>query len=186
MTNNLYTEYSAFTATTAQYPQEQACAYLSLGLVEETYEIAEASDPNTRFYEIGDAQWYVCRLGSELSISFYDLVSRAKKSYDIDERTIVSSRGAAACLQTVAAKIAGKVKKFIRDGGTWEACRRAMFKLEIEELLTTYVRYTLYLLDDLWHISARFSSYNDVLRTNMEKLRSRLERGTIRGSGNDR
>ena len=71
-----------------------------------------------------------------------------------------------------AGEVAEKVKKYIRDG---TACRDDLKKE---------------LGDVLWYLSAIASdldlSLEDIAQTNVEKLKSRLKRDKIKGSGDNR
>lgn len=80
-----------------------------------------------------------------------------------------------------AGEVAGKVKKFIRDSGMKSI---SDLTLEQKEDLMKEVG------DVLWYISqitteAGFT-LEDVAVKNIEKLHSRLERGTLHGSGDNR
>lgn len=76
-----------------------------------------------------------------------------------------------------AGEVAGKVKKIFRDraGSLTDEDRRAL---------------TLELGDVLWYLAELCTqlgiSLEDVAAANLEKLRSRTERGTLHGDGDDR
>lgn len=79
-------EYQELAQATATYPQENALAYLTLGLNGEAGEIAEKVKKHFRddrpldreelMYELGDQLWYVAVLANHLNISL-DLVAEA-------------------------------------------------------------------------------------------------------------
>jgi len=76
-----------------------------------------------------------------------------------------------------AGEVAGKVKKIFRDkGGTISDEDRQELKLELGDVL--------------WYMAQICTelgiSLDDVAEANIEKLRSRLERGTIQGEGDHR
>lgn len=76
-----------------------------------------------------------------------------------------------------AGEVAGKIKKVFRDkGGEISVETRSALKAELGDVL--------------WYISQVCSeldlSLDEVAEYNIEKLYSRLERGTIRGDGDDR
>ena len=72
-----------------------------------------------------------------------------------------------------AGEIANKMKKVARDG----------YVLEISDLRAE-------LGDVLWYVAALAADYDidlqDVLEYNMEKLKSRKDRGTLQGNGDNR
>ena len=76
-----------------------------------------------------------------------------------------------------AGELAGKVKKIFRDRGgvVTDEDRRAL-SLELGDVLW-------YLAELCTHLDVRLE---DVAEANLEKLRSRSERGTLAGEGDDR
>jgi len=80
-------------------------------------------------------------------------------------------------LASEAGEVAGKVKKVLRDrDGDFSDEQVAAIKDELGDVL--------------WYIAALSSdlglSLNDIANGNVEKLRSRLERGAIQGDGDQR
>ena len=76
-----------------------------------------------------------------------------------------------------AGEVADKVKKVLRDnGGEFDASSIKALKLELGDVL--------------WYISQLSSelglSLEDVAKSNLEKLRSRADRGVISGEGDER
>ena len=74
-----------------------------------------------------------------------------------------------------AGEVAGKFKKFIRDGGSWEDLTKDMTKE---------------LGDVLWYVDRIADEFNisvaDILSANIEKLAARKLNNTLGGSGDDR
>lgn len=74
-----------------------------------------------------------------------------------------------------AGEVAGKAAKAIRDGASWDVLRASMGKE---------------LGDVLWQLSAvayHFDlSLGEIAKGNIDKLNSRLERGVLGGSGDER
>ena len=74
-----------------------------------------------------------------------------------------------------AGEVAGKFKKFIRDGTSWEDLTKDMTKE---------------LGDVLWYVDRIADEFNisvaDILSANIEKLAARKEANTLTGSGDNR
>jgi len=80
-------------------------------------------------------------------------------------------------LANEAGEVAGKIKKIFRDkGGVIGAAEREVLKQELGDVL--------------WYLTQICTELDltleDVAQANLEKLFSRLERGQIRGAGDDR
>lgn len=184
----LYDDYSAFTDTTARYPVEVEKPYLALGLVDEAADEMQRAfdslDNANLFLELGDAQWYACRLAKAYGIKFGDIVRDAKIGY---APTLVASLGKSvrACGVT-AAGIAGRVKKDLRDSHTWDDEKRAQFLDNLRGRLVLFVIQCFRVLDCLWVDSAMAGNYDQCLLKNVEKLGGRLARGTLHGDGDAR
>ncbi len=76
-----------------------------------------------------------------------------------------------------AGEVAEKCKKIIRDqGGKWDNKNREDLKLEISDVL--------------WYCANLASEFNltleEIAQANIDKLQSRKDRGTLRGSGDNR
>lgn len=191
---NLYDDYAAFTEMTAIYPQQVAAEYLTLGLCSEAAECVELllTKRNTNLVQLGntlgaevsDVQWYTARLAMLYNFTFSEIVEDAKRAYrptahDIDS---LLSR-----ITVEAGLIAGKVKKQLRDGHTWNGEQREEARQYILARLIGVVLLTMYVTDWLYaNHSAEYSSYDKVLKMNRRKLEDRAARGVLRGSGDTR
>jgi NTP pyrophosphatase (non-canonical NTP hydrolase) len=78
-------------------------------------------------------------------------------------------------LSSEAGEVCGKIKKYIRDKSDYETL--------VENIKSESG-------DVLWYISEMLNTFNlsfeDVIESNMKKLKSRKERGTLSGSGDVR
>lgn len=191
MTNNdIYADYSAFTETTAIYPNQIAAEYLALGLCSEAAECVELLQTKTLHVftrdlgpEVGDCQWYTTRLARLYDFTLTELVNdaliRPIGSNDIE--TLLSK------ITVQAGLIAGKVKKQLRDGAKWTGEEREEARKYIRERLVETIRLSSNVA--LW-LHAKgvidYGSYPNLLRRNREKLNGRRERGTLGGSGDNR
>jgi NTP pyrophosphatase (non-canonical NTP hydrolase) len=104
----------------------------------------------------------------------YQKKSRVTAKYpDIDNNYVYPTLG----LSGEAGEVAEKIKKVIRDkGGIIDAETKEMIQKELGDVL--------------WYVAQLATeldlSLNDVAEKNIEKLYSRLERGKINGSGDNR
>lgn len=206
--------YVEFTETTATYPHEFArnseaspgLIYASLGLANETGELAEhvaatiASDvPATShlsayqalWYELGDCQWYAARIVCEapLTCSFPSVVERASALYygeDNNYREIISASMLHTHLSIQAGKITGVVKKIIRDGQEWDVAKRHAKLKELEDALVQYVARSFQFAQRTAPIMGIEGGYVALMRSNVNKLQGRKDRGTLQGDGEKR
>lgn len=193
---SLYNDYAAFTATTAVYPTQVAAEYLSLGLCSEAAECVEVDADvrvsissvqrgNTIGKEIGDVQWYAARMSDVYNLDFDTLVNDAKKAYvpgfDISLSAILRD------ITVESGLVAGKVKKQLRDGATWTGEQREEVRQYIRARLIKIIGLSMLAGDWMYaNHCDEFSSYDKILKMNRRKLEGRVERGTIRGSGDNR
>lgn len=191
--NSLYSDYSEFTATTARYPWILEKPYLALGLCDETCDefnrAMALGDAPAMFLELGDAQWYVCRLSSAFGFEFADIVASAKIVYGektgavnrvLDELVVFDE------LVKTAGAIAGRVKKYERDRDTWNGHTLSDFNENLRVLLIRFVSLSMKMVDIIWKLDRTLGNYDSLLAQNMAKLSGRLERGTLRGEGDVR
>ena len=108
-------------------------------------------------------------------MNFDEYQTQASKTtiYDDKYNIIYPSLG----LVNEAGEVAGKVKKVLRDnGGIFGSVEREAIKKELGDVL--------------WYMSAVCSDLNinmsDVAKANIDKLNSRLTRGVLGGSGDER
>lgn len=190
---SLYHDYCVFTGTTAVYPQHVAAEYLALGLCSEAAECVELlykrNGSNYRLgtelgSELGDVAWYTARLAYTYEFDFAELVNTAKKLY---ATTVHDIETLLAKLTVEAGLIAGKVKKQLRDGHTWNGEQREDARTYIRVRLIQSIVLSMHVTDWLYaHHSAEYSSYDKLLKMNRMKLESRQQRGVLRGDGNQR
>lgn len=183
-----YTHYADFTATTARYPIDREKLYLALGLCDETadellcaYQRGNATD---MFLELGDSQWYACRLCYAFGLDFSKVVSDAKMAWGV--LTPVELPAAVTELIKTAGKIAGRVKKHARDSDTWNDHTSVAFLETLRSYLVHHVAISFLVIDGLWKLDREIGNYDACLRANMAKLGGRVERGTLRGEGDYR
>ena len=184
----LYDDYSAFTDTVARYPVAVEKPYLALGLVDEAADelqrAFDSMDTTDMFLELGDAQWYACRLAKAYGFNFGDIVRDAKLSYcpSLPASLARSIRE----LGITSAGIAGRVKKDLRDSHTWSDEQKTQFTANLRGRLVTFVVQSFRVLDCIWTGNVAVGNYDDCLRSNVGKLGGRLARGTLHGDGDQR
>ena len=171
--------YAAFTERTAIYPKEVEVEYLALGLCSEVAELTELFNQGSEISqsgiikELGDSQWYACRLAGAYNLSFTNIYLDAVA---IEERTGAIFDN----LVILSGLIAGDIKKQIRDGKNWTGEEREECRQKVRDKLTKFVRASID-ASTLLRID-----YYELLQTNVDKLRSRQERGVLGGSGDNR
>lgn len=181
--SDIWKSYCQATNETALYPQAGECsqvelAYLTLGLIGELGEFGElvikevqGIQDDKKLSELGDCFWYIARL------SLF--------SEDISDRSIVPTfhNCITASYQESMGRLANSSKKIIRD-----RCAINKFVAHVQSAADDLA--TLYAIDafitrpepdEFWTALDR-----DVLQPNLDKLRSRLNRGAIKGDGDKR
>lgn len=189
---SFYSAYSSFCASTAKYPLEVENPYLALGLCSEAAELQGALVAlygglgyNEFFKELGDCQWYLCRMANAYGFEYGQLVSDAKMDYGrvmhepfpkaIEELTRQSGL------------IAGRIKKQLRDGHLWNGEQREEFRYLLRGHMLQVLVQTFVTLDRLWRVSGgKSGNFDALLQANIDKLRGREERGTLQGDGDSR
>lgn len=188
--STLYFDYSSFTAKTARYPVILEKPYLALGLCDETSdELLTAYFVNSTrdmFLELGDGQWYACRLANAFDFEFSEIVVDAKRKYGELPHTAGNLIDAILRASMYAGKVAGRVKKHARDIDTWTQEQHLAVLAQIREYLVLYVAWSFAVIDGLWRRDPTLGNYDDCLIANVAKLGGRLERGTLRGEGDYR
>lgn len=185
---SFYTEYSAFTASTARYPVTQEKPYLALGLADETADellsAFQRCSTVDMFLELGDAQWYACRLCFAFGFDFAQVVADAKVARG--EMPLLDLSEAILSLILTAGKVAGRVKKHARDAHTWDNIQEGDFEHVLYGHLVRFVAVSLLVIDGLWKRDPAIGNYDACLRANVSKLGGRLTRDTIHGDGDYR
>lgn len=164
---------------TAIYPnQGKNLVYATLGLLEESGEVAEKVGTGRQINneevikELGDVLWYLACCCTEMQV---DLKLIYQKSLNKDAPKSVKSL--IATLFQATSKVAGKVKKTIRDD---KGILQEAKKLEIIEHLASSM-ICLSILSETIN-----SSLEEVASKNLEKLLDRKDRGKLKGSGDNR
>lgn len=188
---DFYAEYSQFTATTARYPHILEKPYLALGLCDEICDefnrAMERGHAVDMFLELGDGQWYACRLSNAFGFEFAHIVASAKIVYgEMTSAGVGTVDNPLYEMVKTAGAIAGRIKKFERDRETWNAHTMLDFNETIRVLLTRFVALSMKTVDVIWRIDSTLGNYDDCLRANVSKLGGRLQRGTLRGEGDHR
>jgi NTP pyrophosphatase (non-canonical NTP hydrolase) len=169
-------EYQTAAKATAIYPAP--LMYPALGLCGECGELVYAISENKRSQirgEIGDVLWYVANVAADADLLLSDVVGRDTFNMATPLSWCVS--GDQASLVVAAGIVAENVKKTIRDhGGKLTESRREKIRLA--------------LLDMLVALRSIASHYNVTLsqcaKENVSKLKSRQERGVLKGDGDNR
>jgi NTP pyrophosphatase (non-canonical NTP hydrolase) len=178
-----FKEYQKAASQTALYPQDKGLYYTALGLVDELGELAEklyvivddqphrysTNDKTDIMKETGDVLWYVAMLAKELDIDLEFPVSSIMRpevhlGYDVVGEALV-----------VACKVAGRVKKIIRDGS--DATKVDAIRMYLEAILNKLSKAT--------HHLGLFS-LETVAGYNIYKLTDRSVRGVLQGDGDTR
>lgn len=180
-------EYQERAVETAVYPSEQLVNYPALSLAGEAGEVAEKVllNPNDAAgiaKEVGGTLWYCAALARDLGVTLGDIVLDA--SFDefqtVIEGLIYDTQPpcpvrtvAALCCKT--GHIANQVKKTIRGDATVE---------QKKDKIVGYLRSTV--IGCAYLAYACGFSLGAAAQGNLDELRSRQERGTLMGDGDNR
>ena len=168
-------EYREMCRVTAIYPEELAVPYLVLGLCSESVELIDSAHNSSeagemeQIKELGDCQWYVCRLAEHYGFDFALMANSTQPADD------------AVDLVRIPGLLANYAKKQIRDGSKWTGEEREEARQKIRELLVKFVSCSRTYARD--HLS---TDYANILQANYNKLMSRKNRGVLTGSGDNR
>lgn len=180
-----FDDYQEWTKTTAVFPGNFALNYLSLGVCDEASELLEKTVSSTgemvypekasAIAECGDVLWYLAQLLGTLGIKLGD-VHGSVKGNDF----AASFSGTCIGISICAGKIAGRVKKRIRDGEQWTENQRVSNELDIfnnaARILGGLNAFARALGCDLI----------DVAEANKTKLDDRKKRKALHGEGDNR
>lgn len=182
--HKIFEDYQRFTKTTAVYPDKHTKVYLTLGMCDEAGELLEkvawvgpkfsARSKAEVLAEAGDVLWYIARFTDEQGICLGHLYDT--RTYDGP----ATLEGAAMVVSIELARIAGRVKKELRDGDNWTDEQRSKAELTIMLAL----RNTMGALDAM--VRGLTETLADVAAANQAKLSDRRDRGVIKGDGDHR
>lgn len=170
-------EYQTGAVSTAIYPGK--LAYPTLGLCGEVGELADAAncsnDENT-LKEAGDVLWYVANVANDCGVELSEVCKR-KTFQDKPKRVYWDNDEASIELIVQVGIVAENVKKTIRDNdGVLEDKRRANIVKALKKIVLV--------LSEV--VNNAGSTLEKCAQMNLDKLRSRQERGKLTGDGNDR
>lgn len=141
------------------------------------------SDRQAIVLELGDVTWYVAALANELGSSIVVL----RKAYAFDPVSTPDGHeiiGGGLRLSALVGNILETTGKFIRDKGG-DGTNTSF--LADQPYTNTVLTYLSAILDRVDLLAAKFGhEITDVLEANVKKLTDRRERGTLRGSGDNR
>ncbi len=173
--------YDDFTDTTAKYPKDNELAYLALGLCDEIGELIEKqvkdADPEEIKAEVGDVLWYFTRMRKFIDpkgdlFSYLYTASVALKT-DLDQDGQPHLEEVHSTLVISSAQIAGRAKKFLRDG-----------VLKEEVVVENLIRILMALGSLGFYVKGL--QLRSVAEANMAKLSDRKDRGVLQGDGDNR
>ena len=204
---SIWTDYQKFTRTTAIYAdgvnefitnaplEAPTLIYLPLGLADEAGELAEKISAFTAraiaitgidsfnphpvsktdiLKEVGDVVWYCARILDERGI---DLSVSASMEY-LGPATLDHI---ALEVATLAGRVAGRSKKYIRDGAGWDLDEKR------EKLYAPQADAIVRIIAALKTLCRFFgTTLEHVLHENQQKLQSRKDRGVLQGDGDNR
>lgn len=169
-------DYAAAAAETAIYPDIHKISYPSLGLVGECAEVTDELLFNADVppLEIGDALWYVAMVARDCGIDLSDAM-KAESFDDIDLKNTL-------CLDDLclyAGMLCETAKKALRD----DDCkisegRRHRIKRLLHDIVV--------MLGKIVQYSPSCESLGVCAELNIAKLRSRKNRGVLKGDGSER
>lgn len=187
----LIEDYENMVRKTSLYPSSHVFVYPALGLANEVGETLDKVFPTDRVEmvttevvkELGDVLWYVVATTHDLNLKLWELFRHISgdmnvTTFDALEWWLLEGdkkRSPYLSLTVHAGEIAGIAKKVIRDGRGLEDAR-----VKAEPVLAR-------VLYDLCLICKRIGvPLSEIAKTNYDKLTSRLERGKIKGDGDNR
>lgn len=179
------TDYQLLSAETAIYPKKQTLDYLSLGLCSEVGELLEVYDDSINmpyaeysdkaFAELGDCLWYLAQLYTAVDLNLADHLAAADAA--VQARANKTEHAILYNIAIPAARVAGVVKKSIRDsGGKLTETSRLKLREHFKEFLVEFLDWVYLHNFDIHQIAAQ----------NYARLKSRQERGVLQGSGDTR
>lgn len=161
-----FDEYQDFTSTTAKYPPNLAVPYTALGLAGEVGEVVEAAFRDLSVYLTNDDK------AEELSVDEWDVILA------LDDFVAAAKE-----LQAISKAVRGDPGKEMAGA---ELFSRANY--DFDETNTKL--YKKELSDVQWFVSEGARSVraklSDIAQINKTKLTDRLERGVIKGDGDER
>lgn len=181
-------EYQEQAVETAIYPSDQLVTYPALSLAGEAGEVAEKvlldlQDTEGIAKEVGGTLWYCAALARDLGVTLDEIVLSGA-SFDefqtVIENLIYDTQppcpvrtATALCVKT--GHIANQVKKTIRGDATVD---------EKKDKIVGHLRATV--IGCAYLACACGFSLGDAAQGNLDELRSRQERGTLMGDGDNR
>ena len=185
MSNLTLNEYQRQAVETAIYPDEYRVTYPALALAGEVGEVIDKvlldlENKDGIGKEIGGVLWYCAALSRDLDSNFglgEETFDRLQKIAQVTEKANVTATpiSTAAGLASIAGNIANAIKKTLRGDFTVEHKR--------DEVLTDIFE----ILFGCAFLCSHFGlDLGQVAQQNLDVLRSRQERGTIMGDGDNR
>jgi len=181
--------YQKFVNKTAFFPrstQGRNISYLVMGIVEEVGEIYEVilkknklkeTDNYLNEYvitqiikELGDLVWYITAICNEMTFSLGCLIQYTKVK-------IINNNINHSSLLLYLGDLSGAVKKMIRDD------KEKITEEKSNLIITNLCNILGYVLQICNNNKIKFETVLDV---NMNKIKNRMKKGTLHGSGNDR
>jgi len=183
MSNLLLNKYQTGAVSTAIYPG--TIIYPVLGLCGEVGELIAAvtadlysgqgsDDLDSIKKETGDVLWYIANIAEDMDTRFSEVMGRKNfeeclTTWDVDEALIE--------LPIHAGRVAENIKKAIRDDDGAVSYARGKNILAALGLLVTWLE----------RLCSRYGiTLEACAQLNLDKLRSRAERGVLKGDGDDR
>lgn len=170
-------EYQTGAVSTAIYPGK--LAYPTLGLCGEVGELADAIDCNKDaeiLKEAGDVLWYVANVANDCGVELSEVCKR-KTFQNRTKRVYWDSNEAMIEMTVQAGVVAENVKKTIRDNdGVLEDKRKGNIVKALKALMVVLAEI----------VNNSGSTLEKCAEMNLDKLRSRQERGVLTGDGNNR
>jgi len=187
----LIADYESLVRKTSLYPASHVFIYPALGLANEVGETLDKVFPTDHVEmvtvevvkELGDVLWYVTATTHDLGLKLWELFRYISGNVDVTTFDHLEwwllegekKRSPYLSITVNAGEIAGIAKKVIRDGRGLDDARS-----KAEPILAK-------ILFDICLICKRIGvPLAEVAKTNHDKLSSRLERGKIKGDGDNR